>query len=466
MRRDLRTRDNLALWSACRDAGEVIPLFISDDFLLKGSSAAKKMVIMDDIISLDQGLSKRGGKLFFRSGDPVEVIMKLLAETNASGVYTTRDYEPRISQLQSRLAREVMKSGKVWKIFKDLVIFEGSEIVTKSGAKLYTVFTAYKNAWLLRREEIPPPLPGIRKIKVAEIEKGTLRLPGTRTGLHDKSDFPSGGEGAALMAMRDFLSKKVNSYKETRDFPAVMGTSRLSHHLATGSLGIRTLYNALNKASSGSGGFKSRDAEIFLNQLIWREFYYQILSNYPHVAEGSFKKEYDEIKWSAGGEMFELWSGGLTGYPFVDAAMRQLNSEGWMHNRCRMVVANFLTKDLHIDWRLGEKYFMEKLADGDPALNNGGWQWSAGTGNDSQPWFRIFNPVLQGEKFDPKGEYVRKYVPELRMVPDMYLHAPWKMPLSVQSKSGVLIGKVYPKPLVNHEIERKRTLEIYSNVLK
>jgi deoxyribodipyrimidine photo-lyase len=231
-------------------------------------------------------------------------------------------------------------------------------------------------------------------------------------------------------------------------------------------MNIRTAYHGLRERCATARGVLKPGADIFLNELIWREFYYQILANFPHVVRGAFRHTYDALEWSSNERHLEAWRSGRTGYPVVDAAMRQLRLEGWMHNRGRMVVASFLTKDLRIDWRRGEEYFMEHLADGDAALNNGGWQWCSGTGNDAQPWFRIFNPVLQSKKFDPAGEYIKRYVPELENIPARYIHEPWLMPRSVQQQSGCLIGKHYPAPIVDHDRERKRTLEIYSRIAR
>jgi deoxyribodipyrimidine photo-lyase len=248
-----------------------------------------------------------------------------------------------------------------------------------------------------------------------------------------------------------------------RDLPGEEGTSRISHHLASGSLGIRSVYHALRRRGEATRGLAKQGTDTFLNELIWREFYYQILANFPHVVTGAFKPAFDRLEWSDNRDHLDAWRSGRTGYPIVDAAMRQLNTEGWMHNRCRMITANFLAKDLHIDWRAGERYFMETLADGDVALNNGGWQWSAGTGNDAQPWFRIFNPTLQSKKFDPDGTYIRRYLPELSRVPEGHLHEPWRMSAAEQARSGCRIGADYPAPIVDHAIERARTLVLYAH---
>jgi len=462
IRRELRVDDHLALWNAVQDAVEVIPLFIvEDDF--RSLAPAKQKVMIEALTELRKSLRNRGGELFVRSGDPLKVIHQFLRESSVAGVYVTKEYHPFRRERDQNLKLSLEEIGKVWGEFKDHVLFDDNEILTITGSP-YTVFSAYRKAWRARQDEITPPLPRLKNIVSPDIEAGEipfLAFNGRKIGM-DK--FPMGGEKQAQKETKRFLEQKVGYYHEQRDLPGHDGTSCLSHHLATGSLSVRTLYNDLVKSYQAIRGLKEQGLDAFLNELIWREFYYQILANYPHVATGSFKAKFDGLPWSRNGEHTDAWRHGQTGYPIVDAAMRQLVTEGWMHNRCRMIVANFLVKDLHINWQVGEEYFIQHLADGDVALNNGGWQWCAGTGTDAQPWFRILNPVLQSKRFDPRGEYIRKYIPELSNVPDKYIHEPWLMPTPVQRHTGVLIGKKYPLPIVNHERERKHTLEVFGKI--
>jgi deoxyribodipyrimidine photo-lyase len=463
IRRELRLSDHLALWSAAKDSSAVVPLFIIDD-AFRSAAPARQIVIRAGLEDLRSSLRTVGGDLIVRDGEPEHVLHALLRETGAAGVYATKRYHPEERSLDRRIQSSVEAGGKIWKEFKDQVLFEEREILTKSQASPFTVFTAYKNAWRNRQEEIAPPLPPPRSLRTPPIDAGALpeAPPASVPGYPSRP--PAGGEREGRAALRAFLKSAVATYHTDRDVPGMAGTSRLSHHLATGSLGIRTVYHALKERAASERGLARLGTDTFLNELVWREFYYQILANYPHAASGSFKRAFDRLEWSDNRAHLEAWQSGATGYPIVDAAMRQLNAEGWMHNRCRMITANFLAKDLHISWQSGEAYFMRRLADGDVALNNGGWQWSAGTGNDAQPWFRIFNPVLQSKKFDPAGIYLRRYIPELARVPDAYLHEPWRMPVSVQNLAGCRIGRDYPSPVVDHGTERARALVLYGRI--
>jgi deoxyribodipyrimidine photo-lyase len=253
----------------------------------------------------------------------------------------------------------------------------------------------------------------------------------------------------------------MHQYKARRDLPGVDGTSRLSPHLSVGTISPRKVYWAARSAAERSEPAAKAGIDTYVSELIWREFYYQILSNFPFVQRESFKEELRTIRWRKNESRFARWTSGTTGYPIVDAAMRQLNSEGWMHNRTRMIVASFLTKDLHLNWQEGERYFFDRLVDADVAANNGGWQWTAGTGTDASPWFRIFNPVNQGKKFDPEGVYVRRYVPELSSVPNALIHEPWKMSRQDQEACRCRIGRDYPAPVVDHGEQRILTMELY-----
>jgi deoxyribodipyrimidine photo-lyase len=462
IRKELRLRDNLLLWSAVQDACEVIPVFIVSDVFLKTTPPPSLKVIFDGVDELKTRLQSIGGDLFIRIGEEEEQLHKLLAETGAEGVYVGRSYEPDVHRNDERIGRSFIMEGRVWKEINDHVIFEGMEIKTSTG-KPYEVFSAYRKTWLSRRGEILPAIPMLRSLPTFVVKSLPLPIPEKIYPALTSMNLPQGGEAAGATALKGFLENGLSQYHVQRDVPAMIkGTSRLSHHLASGSLSVRTVYHEIMRSAKNISGPGKLSVSTFLNEIIWREFYYQILMNYPHVAVSSFKQKFMDIVWAEDPQKFSAWCLGQTGYPIVDAAMRQLRSEGWMHNRCRMIVASFLTKDLHIHWQLGEQYFKSMLADYDLASNNGGWQWSAGTGTDAQPWFRIFNPVLQSKKFDPHGEYIFRYVPELRVVPRRYIHAPWLMPAEVQRSVGCIIGKHYTHPIVEHEVERKRALRFYS----
>jgi deoxyribodipyrimidine photo-lyase len=453
IRHEFRLHDNRALWNACRDAKEVIPLFVIDDEF-RSHSPAKQQVIIDGLHDLHNSLRRIGGSLIIREGSAARILSALIDKTQSTGIYCSRSFDPENRSQDVNIRKQIEKEGKIWVEFQDHLLFNPEEITTGSKTP-HTVFTPFRNACNILLQEIPPPLPSLRCMKTPALEAGNF-LERHPPALHSIM----GGEKVAIQAMNSFINRHIQSYHELRDLPAMDGTSRLSHHLATGSLSIRKLLHETLK----SGEPAKPGGKTYINELLWREFFYHVVWHFPHVISGSFKKGFDRLEWSGREEWFEVWCSGKTGYPIVDAAMRQLNTVNWMHNRARMIVASFLTKDLHIDWRRGEEYFLKKLADGDMALNNGGWQWSAGTGTDAQPWFRIFNPVLQGKKFDPQGTYVRMYIPELQDVPRQYIHEPWKLSLPDQKRFGCVLGKDYPLPIVHHDEERKKTLTMYQSI--
>ncbi len=451
IRRELRINDNHALWNAVHDAEEVIPVFIIDNEFYS-FSPAKQQVVIDGLHDLNDSLLRTGGGLLIREGNPERVLPAILEDTQAEGVYFARSYDPERIASDVTLRNVLEACGKQVVEFHDNVLFPSGEIKTGQGTP-YSVYTPFKNACLSKLLDIPPPLPAITHIKTP-VRETSIYLQHHPRGVVTIA----GGESAAMRAMSKFIGEKIDEYTTSRDLLALDGTSRLSHHLASGSLSVRVLYHELTKQNHSGG------VQTYLNELLWREFFYHVLWNFPHVRQGAFKRNFDQLRWTGTEEWFEAWCEGKTGYPVVDAAMRQLQSEQWMHNRARMIVASFLTKDLHIDWRRGERFFLDHLADGDNALNNGGWQWSAGTGTDAQPWFRIFNPVLQGKKFDPQGIYIRRYIPELAHVPDAYIHTPWKMSKAEQDAVRCRLGKEYPFPVVDHEKERRITLDLYQAV--
>jgi deoxyribodipyrimidine photo-lyase len=485
-RRDLRLRDNPALSAALREsAGRVIPVFVLDDALLGSprAGAARVAFLLDSLRALDASLRERGSRLVLRRGRPLEVLPRLAAECSAAGLFYNRDYTPFARSRDAAVEQALRADGLLVRQFADAAICEPDELLTKAGAP-YTVYTPYRRRWRARIDETrgalleEQPLPAFAPLPAA-LE--TPPVPSAaELGFVTDQELPPGGEAAGYERLRAFLETSgdsgIGGYEARRDLMAVSGTSRLSAYLHLGCIGPRgALRGALRAleaagegratASSGSPASHSTSAvETWLGELAWRDFYTQILYHFPHVLRGAFKRQYDALRWGNDEELFAAWREGRTGYPVVDAAMRQLRREAWMHNRARMIVASFLVKDLLIDWRWGERYFLEQLVDGDHAANNGGWQWVAGTGTDAQPYFRIFNPVSQGEKFDPHGDYVRRYLPELARVPHRYLHAPWTMRPDAQRRAGVLIGVDYPAPVVDHAVQRERALGLYRAV--
>jgi deoxyribodipyrimidine photo-lyase len=380
----------------------------------------------------------------------------------AHAVFANEDYEPYARQRDGAVAAALERDGRALHLFKDQVIFARDEVLTGAG-KPFSVFTPFKNAWLkkLTPFHLTPyavPLAPERLAPVAAAALPTLEALGfARSNLRDLQ-LPLGCAGAAQLT-QDFV-ERIDSYDEARNFPAVRGPSYLSVHLRFGTVSIRALAAlAHERAQRGSAG-----AATWLSELIWRDFYHQVLWHHPHVATQAFRPEYDRIVWDDEPELFTAWCEGRTGYPLVDAAMLQLNQSGYMHNRLRMVVASFLTKDLGIDWRLGEAYFARHLNDFDLAANNGGWQWAASSGCDAQPYFRIFNPVSQSEKFDAEGRFIKRYLPQLAGFDAREIHAPWLIPPLRQQVAGCVIGADYPAPVVDHAQARERTLARYAVV--
>jgi deoxyribodipyrimidine photo-lyase len=476
MRRDLRVDDHAALYHALREARQVWCAFVFDRDILDPLPRADRRVefIRDSLVGVDAELRALGAAhgvegcgLLVRHGHAPEMITALARQLGVQAVYASHDDEPAALARDARTRGLLADAGVVLRTVKDHVIFERSELLTQTGGT-YSVFTPYRNAWLKKVDAfylgaypvarhaaaLAPSPPGEHGVPTLE------EIGFSRTNLH-RLRLPSGPAGAQEL-LGDFL-QRIDRYAEARDFPAVKGPSYLSTHLRFGTVSIRRLAREAHQRMVAG----SRGAEVWLSELIWRDFYHQILHHHPHVVGHAFKREYDRIRWEHGkhaDEWFAAWCEGRTGYPLVDAAMHQINETGYMHNRLRMVVASFLVKDLGLDWRRGEAWFAEKLNDFDLAANNGGWQWAASSGCDAQPYFRIFNPVAQSEKFDPQGRFIRRYLPALAKLPDALLHAPWTARPVDLAVAGVELGRDYPWPVVIHEQARLKTLERYAVV--
>lgn len=422
-RRDFRFKDNTALHYALNSSNPVLPIFIFDKNILdklEDDDDARVTFIHQQISDLKNRLETQGSTLRVFYGDPIQVIDKLTNESQVAEIYTNRDYEPYALDRDDRVEQLCQKKGIGFYTFKDHVIFEKEEILSDSG-NCYKVYTPYSRKWKAKyHTSNPQVLPDHEKnpnwIKESKSEMISLESMGFKP---TSIDLPA----------RSINKKIIGEYTEKRNFPSVKGTTRLGIHLRFGTLGIRELTALAAKTN-----------ETWLNELIWREFYIQVLSNFSHVIDQAFKKEYDAIPWRNDEAEFEKWCKGKTGYPIVDAGMRELNSTGFMHNRVRMITASFLTKHLLIDWRWGEAYFARKLLDFELASNNGGWQWAAGTGTDAQPYFRVFNPQSQTEKFDKDLKYIKKWLPEYGT-------------------------SYYPEPMVDHKIARLRAIETYKTAL-
>jgi deoxyribodipyrimidine photo-lyase len=393
-----------------------------------------------------------------RRGEPLAELGALLGETGATRIFAEEDLTPYARRRDARVAEALPLD-----LTGGVTVHPAGTVLKADGAP-YTVFTPFSRAWKAL------PLPSVRDVPVAPTQLpavpdlSSLPIPDS-PALPVAVPFPPGEAEAQrrLDAFVDSGDPPVYRYAEARNRLDEDGTSRLSPYLRFGMVSARqAVASAVAAAGAASSAQKRKGAETWLNELIWREFFVHILYHFPRVRGSSFRPEYDRIVWENDAGAFAAWCEGQTGYPAVDAAMRQLVETGWMHNRARMIVASFLVKDLLVDWRWGERTFMQHLVDGDPAANNGGWQWTAGTGTDAAPYFRIFNPVLQGKKHDPDGIFVRRWLPELARVPDRYLHAPWEMPKDVQREAGCVVGQDYPAPIIDHAWARERTLAAYS----
>lgn len=478
-RRDLRVRDNAALAHALRSGQPVHCVFVLDRAILDALPRADRRVefIRESLVQLDADLRALAGDpaagLIVRHAAAAEEVPRLARRLGVSRVFANRDDEPEALARDARVREALERDGIAFADFKDHMVFGRRELLTRTGGA-YTVFTPYRNAWLARLTPAdlepfdaaphgaalaPRPPPWDMPVpSLADIGFERTNLGGT--------GVLAGADGAARTLAA--FTAHIDRYDRDRDFPALQGTSGLSVHLRFGTVSIRELVREAHRRAA----LGSRGAAVWLDELAWRDFYLQILANFPRIAgpdgeRRSFRPEYDAIAWEQGEQAdanFAAWCEGRTGYPLVDAAMRQLNTTGFMHNRLRMVTASFLVKHLGIDWRRGEAYFARQLNDYDLAANNGGWQWAASTGCDAQPWFRIFNPVLQAQRFDPQGRFIAHWLPQLAALPPGALHAPWTAPPLELAAAGVTLGKDYPAPVVDHASARERTLQRYSVV--
>lgn len=461
-RRDLRLSDNLALHAAAQSGRPIIPVFILDPALVASPrvSVPRLAFLLRALEALDAALRQQGARLIIRAGDPRAALPALVRETGAEAIYLNRDYTPYALRRDAGIER---LAGVPVHACDDALLAAPGTVLSDAG-RLPIVFTPFKRKWLPLPKAAPAPAPPpdawAQPLPTSD-DLPTLERLGQRAAV----TLPEAGEAAALRRLNAFLAARVYAYSEGRnalpaapDDDTLGGSSFLSPYLRFGMLSPRQAYWGARAAYAAAPNAAARESvETWVSELVWREFYMHILHDYPHVLRRSFRPAYDALRWRHAPDELDAWKHGMTGYPVVDAAMRQLRAMGWMPNRARMIVASFLTKDLLIDWRAGERHFMDWLIDGDPAANNGGWQWTAGTGTDAQPYFRVFNPVAQSQKFDPRGEYIRRWLPELRGVPDAHIHAPWEMPTPPAQ---------YPAPIVEHSAARERALAAYQAIEK
>jgi len=471
-RRDLRIRDNAALYHALRSCRVVFCVFVFDTALLEGLPRADRRVefIHASLRELDAALRAHGGGLIVRHAPARDEIARLARELDVQAVFANRDDEPQALARDRHVRGALADAGATFHPHKDRAVFEREEVLTRTGQP-FSVFTPYKRAWLAKVDDFylkPYPVeryldalaPAPDGCAAALPELAALGFEPTNLA---SLELPTGASGGARL-FEAFFDHHIDHYDSQRDYPARRGPSYLGVHLRFGTVSVRELAGVAHRLALGG----SAGAATWLGELIWREFYFQLLWHHPQLAEGkSFRPEYDKIAWHHGKHadgLFAAWCEGRTGYPLVDAAMAQINQSGYMHNRLRMVVASFLCKDLGLDWRRGEAYFATHLNDFELASNNGGWQWASSSGCDAQPWFRIFNPVTQSQRFDAEGRFIRRYLPQLAGLSDSAIHAPWTATPVELEAAGLVLGRDYPKPVVDHARAREETLRRYAVV--
>ncbi|MEM5472656.1 deoxyribodipyrimidine photo-lyase [Hoeflea sp. AS60] len=466
-RNDLRIADNEALVAASQHRS-LVPIYIREsNSPARPLGAARAWWLHHSLSRLSDALKQLGAPLILLSGDPADLIADLIKSTGASSVYWNRRYDPAFMQADSTLKADLQTDGFIAESFAGQLLHEPSRLRTGSG----THYKVYSPFWRAIEPDVEsrPPLDAPQSLYgftgLSDIPSENLDSWGL---LPTKPDWSGGlaeawtpGEHGAHERLADFLENRMRGYSEHRDIPGVDATSGLSPHLANGEITPAQIFEALKGTDNDAA---PDDRSKFRKEVGWREFSWHLLANEPRLAEKNHNPKFDEFPWLNDSKALASWQKGLTGYPVVDAGMRQLWQTGWMHNRVRMVVASFLTKHLMIDWRKGEDWFWDTLVDADPASNAASWQWVAGSGADAAPYFRIFNPVLQGEKFDPDGDYVRTFVPELEKMPSKFIHKPWNAPQKVLEEAGVRLGDTYPNPIVDHMLARDRALAAYQQI--
>lgn len=465
-RRDLRTYDHHALSVALKECDEVYAIFIFDHSILKNlpKDDRRMTFIYESLVEMEKVFSRYKSSLKILSGEPKKEIEKFLKDFNVNSLYLNRDYEPYAKERDLNIQNICKKLGVSFNSFKDSIIYEKNQIKNQSG-KVYKVFTPYKNKWLEEfnnniKKETKNYSCDLTKLKQWNNKESILKVNFLKKEGFDyqKDNLLKGGSSHAKLKLQRF-ERIINDYDQARDIPSLEKTSYLSPYIRHGNLSIREMVHLSLQYK------KEKGANVWLSELIWREFYQMILDTFPHVTKGAFKKDYDAIKWVKNNELLKKWKEGQTGFPIIDASMRCLNSTGLMHNRLRMIVASFLCKTLLLDWKKGEEYFALKLLDFDLAANNGGWQWSASTGTDAQPYFRIFNPFTQVKKFDPEAKFIKTWCPELKDVPPKVFYESGKLEEYFSSNDLFEKKPDYPKPIVSYEENREKAISMYKKAL-
>jgi len=472
-RRDLRLTDNPALAAALSLGRPVIPVFVEspDDGSRWPPGAASRWWLHQSLAALDDSLRARDSRLVLRSGPAIRCLQGLAAECDARHLFWNRSYEPEAMARDAAFQSEMTAFGLETTTFNGSLLFEPAAVLSNSG-KQYRVFTPFWRACLSNPAQ--PHVPGRSCRTIPAPRRWPRSLPLRQLRLEPVPDWAGGlrqawkpGEEGAHSRLKEFVREALGGYPADREFPAVPGTSRLSPHLHFGEISPHVIWHAIKGVTAGTEDPElQRAGDAFLRQLGWREFAYHILATVPASDHQPLRAEFGAFPWRQSAGELGAWQYGRTGYPLVDAGMRELWTTGWMHNRVRMVVASFLTKHLLLPWLEGAKWFWDTLVDADLANNAFGWQWTAGCGADAAPYFRIFNPVSQAERFDPQGAYIRRWVPELAALPAPWIHRPWKAPAAIISRAGIRLGKDYPRPIVDHAEARRRALATYQKLRK
>jgi deoxyribodipyrimidine photo-lyase len=465
-RRDLRLTDQRALREACQQHAHIIPLYIHHDVDPNWPmGGASRWWLHHSLQALQQSLRSKGSDLILAEGKPAEILHQLIKKHAIAAVYWNRDYTPAQVKHDTELKTKLAQSQVEAHSFVGDVLHEPWKIQNGQGAP-FRVFTPFWRACVRELAQSPPPIPAPNVIpplpdKVASLKVKQLALLPDLNWADGFTKACTPGEEAAQARLKQFLQESVNEYAETRNFPDRVGTSKLSAHLHFGEISPRQILAETVKKLGEKVFEKGQGAESFVREVGWREFAIHVLYHFPHTSQSPLDERFNQFEWRKDKKSLRLWQEGMTGYPIIDAGMRELWQTGWMHNRVRMIVASFLSKNLGISWLEGARWFYDTLVDADLAANSLGWQWTAGCGADAAPYYRIFNPVLQTERFDPARDYIRRYVPELAALPDAWILKPYEAPSEVLTSAGVILGKTYPKPIVELGLSRDRALALW-----
>jgi len=464
LRDDLRINDNPALSNASNNHEVVSALYIFNENEFSNKREAQKWWVYKSLENLKSELKKYNINLEILNGDEFKILTNIKTKDDIS-IYSNKVYEPAQIDTELKLAKYFNKNEINFTLFKGNILIEYHEVLKDDGTP-FKVFTPFwKNAEQRYLEKLPSKPTNIKKLKKSDLLfKSTFKIDQIlpKKNWYKKFEkYWSPSELEALKFSKEFIINKISKYGDTRDFPNIEGTSKISPFLKHGQISVETIWRQCSEIKNKDKGYRK-----YVNELGWREFSHSLINNFPEMLKGNLRKEFDRFPWVKNNKHLIAWKKGMTGYPIVDAGMRELYETGWMHNRLRMIVASFLIKHLRIHWKEGEKYFRNCLVDFNEANNVAQWQWVAGSGADAAPYFRIFNPILQGEKFDKNGEYTLKWVPELKNFPKEYLHKPWELERKYQDQINAVIGKDYPHPIVNHEAARNSALQAFQSLKK